>query len=184
MPRAEKPAKKAKVAKAKPAKKPRTKAESVGTHETKTDQPKKTGRPSSYTKEMGDEICRLLGKGMTLTKICKDPAFPDDDTVRAWALDDTHAFFGQYARARLVGYHRMADEIVDISDDDAGDWSIRNDGDDGDVRRVFNAEAVARSRVKVDTRKWLLSKALPKLYGDKLALTDADGGKLVIEFAT
>lgn len=181
MPRAEKPAKKPKVAKAKPAKKPRMKAESVVTE--LASQPKKTGRPSSYTQEMGEKICRLLARGMTLTKICKDPELPDDDTVRRWALDDAHAFYGQYARARMIGYHRMADEILDFSDDDGDDWTIRDDGD-GNVRRTHNAEATARSRLKVDTRKWLLSKALPKLYGDKLALTDADGGKLVIEFAT
>lgn len=178
MPRAEKPAKKAKV-----VKKPRTKAESTGTSETKSEQPNKGGRPSSYTPELGAQICRLLGQGMTLTKICRDPAFPCDDTVRAWALDDEHEFFEQYARARLIGYHRMADEVVDYSDDDSDDWTVRDDGD-GNVRRTHNSEATARSRLKVDTRKWLLSKALPKIYGDKVALTDADGGKLVIEFAT
>lgn len=168
-------------AKAKPksAKKPRTKAESTGTSETKTEQPK-MGRPSSYTPEMGMKICKLLASGMTLTKICRDPEFPCDATVRDWALDNEHDFFPMYARARLTGYHRMADEIVDYSDDDSDDWTIRDDGD-GNVRRTHNSEATARSRLKVDTRKWLLSKALPKIYGDKIALTDADGGKLSVE---
>jgi hypothetical protein len=32
----------------------------------------------------------------------------------------------------------------------------------------------------VDTRKWLLSKALPKVYGDKIAHTGPDGGPLAI----
>jgi hypothetical protein len=35
-------------------------------------------------------------------------------------------------------------------------------------------------RLQVDTRKWLLSKALPKIYGDKLTaeVTGKDGGPI------
>jgi hypothetical protein len=41
-----------------------------------------------------------------------------------------------------------------------------------------NGEHIQRSRVRIDTRKWLLSKMLPKVYGDKteVAVTGADRG--------
>ena len=58
-----------------------------------------------------------------------------------------------YARAREVGYHKMADDILDIAD--------AEETDPGQV---------ARDRLRVETRKWKLSKALPKIYGDKLEL--------------
>ncbi len=56
-----------------------------------------------------------------------------------------------------------ADEIVDISDDGRNDTYIDDNGNE----RTDN-ERVARSRLRVDTRKWMLSKMLPKVYGDKL----------------
>ncbi len=43
--------------------------------------------------------------------------------------------------------------------------------------------AVARSRLQVDTRKWLLSKLIPRQYGDTVALTGADGGPLTISWS-
>jgi hypothetical protein len=47
----------------------------------------------------------------------------------------------------------------------------RLDGGQGDdTGWLVNGENLQRSRLRVDTRKWLLSKALPKIYGDKLAL--------------
>jgi len=45
---------------------------------------------------------------------------------------------------------KMADQLVEIADDTGIDANDK--------------------RIRVDTRKWLLSKALPKIYGDKLDL--------------
>lgn len=124
------------------------------------------GRPSLYTEELGQRICELLCEGKTLTRICKEnPNLPSDRTVRRWALDAEHPFSPQYTRAREIGYHKMADETVDIADDGTNDVTT-NDG-----KMVVNTDVIARSRLRVDTRKWLLSKALPKIYGDKLELS-------------
>lgn len=123
------------------------------------------GRPSVYTPELAAIICERLANGETLISICKSEDLPTDSTVRKWALNNEHDFYQQYAQARIVGYHRMAEEIIEFSDFKSNDPG-----------------AVARSRLMVDTRKWLLSKALPKIYGDKLALTDPDGSTLKIEF--
>jgi hypothetical protein len=73
----------------------------------------------------------------------------------------------------------MADDLVDIADGKSVEWT-RAETEDADGAR----DAVHRDRLRVDTRKWLLSKALPKIYGDKVALTDADGeGPAKIEFS-
>jgi hypothetical protein len=106
-----------------------------------------------YTPELAHEICRRLTEGETLRVICQADEMPAASTVRLWVLDNIEGFADQYARARLVGYHSLADELIEIADNPD-----------------IEAAAVNRDRLKVDTRKWLLGKALPKLYGDKLAI--------------
>jgi hypothetical protein len=105
------------------------------------------GRPSIFSLELADRLCERLADGETLRAICRDEGMPDERTVRRWALDDLEGFAGHYARAREIGYQGMADDLTEIAD-----------AKDGDP---------ARDRLRVDTRKWLLSKALPKIYGDK-----------------
>jgi hypothetical protein len=105
------------------------------------------GRPSIFSPELADRLCERLADGEALRAICRDEGMPDERTVRRWALDDVEGFSGHYARAREIGYQGMADDLTEIAD-----------AKDGDP---------ARDRLRVDTRKWLLSKALPKIYGDK-----------------
>ena len=129
---------------------------------------KQRARPV-YTPELAHEICRRLTEGDTLREICKGGDMPAESTVRLWVVDDLNGFAAHYARARLVGYHTMADELVEIADNPE-----------------IEAASVNRDRLKVDTRKWLLSKALPKLYGDKLTaeVSGPDGGPIKTEEQT
>lgn len=60
----------------------------------------------------------------------------------------------------------IAEGLLDISDDARNDW-MRQHGKN-DEGWVANGENVHRSRLRVDTRKWLLSKMLPKKFGDKI----------------
>lgn len=130
------------------------------------------GRPTEYTEELAARICARLAEGYSLREVCRDEGMPSEATVRRWALEDREGFSAQYARAREIGYHAMADELLEISDDGRNDW-IERQGDKG-VGYEANGEHLQRSRLRVDTRKWLLSKALPKVYGDKIALGGAD----------
>lgn len=133
------------------------------------------GRPSSYKLETAQAICDLLAEGIPLHQICKREGMPCESTVRAWNLDDVGGFSAMYARARQLGYERLAEEILDISDDSSGDVMIDKDGNE-----LTDHERIARSKLRVDSRKWLLSKMLPKTFGDRLAHTGADGGSLVV----
>lgn len=127
-----------------------------------------SGETSKYTQATAEKICQHLADGMTLREVCRMDDMPPESTVRRWALDDREGFAAQYTRAREIGYHAMADDIVEISDDGSNDWMERN-GDDN-VGWAINGESLGRSRLRVDTRKWMLSKALPKIYGDKIAV--------------
>lgn len=135
----------------------------------------KKGRPSKYTAELGDRICELLAEGKTLLQVCKPEEMPSERAVRMWALKPDHPFSSKYVRAREVGYYKMADEIVEISDDASHDYVTRY-RENGESYQAVDHDHISRSRLRVDSRKWLLSKALPKVFGDKVALTDPDGG--------
>lgn len=101
---------------------------------------------------------------------------PEESSVRAWALEDRDGFGAKYRRAREIGYLSMADEIIDIAHDGSNDWMERTNPRTGAVEEVPNHEHINRSRLRVDTLKWTLSKCLPKIFGDKIAVTGADGG--------
>jgi hypothetical protein len=120
-----------------------------------------------YSEEVADAILYLLGEGRTLTSICKCEGMPDRSTVLRW-VDSNKAFAERYETARKFGWLCQADEIMDIADDGTNDWTEKVE--DGVVTYVVNHDHIARSRLRVDTRKWNLGKVLPRIYGDKAAL--------------
>jgi hypothetical protein len=124
------------------------------------------GRPSLYSEELATRICERLAAGETLRAICRDDDMPSEPTVRRWALETESPFSAQYAKAREIGYQGLADEILEISDDGRNDTYLL---DEETGAKGVDHDVIARSRLRVDTRKWLLSKALPKVYGDKIA---------------
>ena len=78
---------------------------------------------------------------------------PAASTVRLWVLDDLNGFAEQYARARLVGYHRMPDELIEIADDGSSDF-VEKERPDGSKFLAFDGEHVQWSRLRVATRKY------------------------------
>lgn len=124
------------------------------------------GRPTIYSEKLAKKICQTVATtSHGIKKICRmNPDFPDPDTIRMWRLEKDD-FSGQYAKAKLAQADILAEDCLDIADDDSGDLRMTKDGDE-----VFNGEFAARSRLRVDTRKWLASKLIPKVYGDRLEL--------------
>lgn len=129
----------------------------------KTGKPK-MGRPTIYSKELAETICARISDGESLRRICRDEGMPALATIFRW-LPLYKEFKEQYeisSRERLQG---MAEELLDIADDGTNDWMERQDKENPGY--AYNGEHVQRSRLRVDARKWLLSKHLPKVYGDK-----------------
>lgn len=92
-------------------------------------------------------------------------------------------FRDQYARAREAQAEHWADEIIEISDDGTNDWTERQNKD-GSTYEAIDSEHINRSRLRVDTRKWLMARMAPKKYGDKVTqeVTGGDGGPLVVRW--
>lgn len=122
---------------------------------------------STYTREVADKVCELIAEGKTLRKIEQMPGMPPKSTIDGWALDDVDGFAGRYARAQRIRTYGMRDEIVDISDDET------LEPDD--------------KRVRIDARKWVMAKTLPKEFGDRIQHEHSGGviaGTIVIGAAT
>lgn len=133
------------------------------------------GRPTAYTEEIAAEILRRMACGESVRSICQSDDMPAISTVMLWSATDREGFSERYANACSARAHYWADELLDIADDGRNDWMERQ-GDDDNEAYVVNGEAIQRARLRVDTRKWLLSKMLPR-YADKAAVdhTSSDG---------
>jgi hypothetical protein len=107
---------------------------------------------------------------MSLREVCRQDEMPALSSVMLW-LSKEEWFSEQYARAKAAGVEALAEEMLDIADNASNDWMERNDKDGENTGWAFNGEAAQRSRIRIDTRKWLLSKLAPKKYGDKVEQT-------------
>lgn len=124
--------------------------------------------PVRYSPELADEICRRLAEGESLNAICQGPDMPGESAVRAWALENVDGFSAKYTRARELQAHFLADEIVRISNTPVIGQKRKIDADG--MEEITEGDMIEHRRLQVDARKWYLSKVLPKVYGDKLAL--------------
>jgi len=138
----------------------------------------KGGRPSEYTQETADRICSQLAEGKSLRTVCKADDMPCMQTVFNW-MRAYPQFLDQYTRAKEESADLLVEEMLDISDDATNDWMEVHDKDNPGYR--LNGEAINRSRLRVDTRKWIAAKLKPKKYGERLQteVTGADGKDLI-----
>ncbi|WP_118785719.1 terminase small subunit [Haemophilus haemolyticus] len=121
---------------------------------------KKIGRPSSFMQEVADDICLLLAQGESLRKICERPGMPAISSVFKW-LNENQQFSEQYARAREDQADFLLEEMLEISD-------------------LATPEDVSVAKLRVDARKWYITKVAPKKYGDKVTqeITGVNGAPI------
>ena len=113
-----------------------------------------------------DKILIEIENGRALRKILKEyDNMPSTQTFYKW-IDEDETKSKQYARACEVRADAIFDEIIDIADENYGDKKVLENGSE-----VIDSEFVARSRIKIDARKWIASKLNPKKYGDKVDVT-------------
>jgi len=122
------------------------------------------GRPTLYNIELATEICEAVGSTSTGLKVLCDQndSWPTAQTVYNWLRNNTQ-FFDMYQKAKKNQVQVLVDEILEISDDTSRDAIVNKHGDE-----VHNAEYVNRSRLRVETRKWIAAKLVPRLYGERI----------------
>lgn len=137
-------------------------------------------RATKRTPEVIERIMEGLANGTPLRELCRQDGMPAWRTVYDW-LGADKALAARFAHARDLGFDAIAEEALEIADDGTNDWMQRR-RQDGSVEDVVNAEHIARSKLRIETRLKLLAKWSPKKYGDKVdhTLSGPDGGPLEI----
>lgn len=115
-----------------------------------------------YSREVGDQICGLVASGKTIASAAKIlnlvPA-----TVHGWSDRDVDGFRARLKQAKDLCVDNMVDEIIEIADDTRKDFKI----DPKTGKQVFNFEAVARSKLRIEVRKWVAAVVNPAKYAEK-----------------
>lgn len=123
----------------------------------------KTKPGSPERAAIAEGVLQGMNGGLSCFKACQAAGVPHNTFLR-W-VDDDPQLADRYAGARHNLIERMANELLDISDAPVPTT------DSG----ATDSGAVQDKRLRVDTRKWLLSKLAPKKYGDKIETTHQVG---------
>jgi hypothetical protein len=130
--------------------------------------------PATYwNAQKADEITTRLANGESLIPVLKELKI-HPMTFYKWL--SVKEFRDVYTDARKIQAELMVNDILRIADDAINDRITLDDG-----KVVMDFARIQRARLMIDSRKWIASKLLPKVYGDRLALTDAEGQNLKLE---
>lgn len=141
------------------------------------------GRPSDYDAVTGDRLCGLVAEGRSVRSICREYEWaPCLTTFYRW-LRTFPAFAKQYETAKEESADALADDILDIADDENRDYKTVTDQNGTQV--VIDKDNIQRARLKVDARKWIASKLKPRKYGDfsKSEISGPNGGPISVSLA-
>ena len=129
---------------------------------------------NSERKAIADKVCALMQTGIPCGKDCAKVGIPKT-TFLGWTKG-TGGIPDQYAHAQEAMIHSIAEQIMAISDETPVTIVDQNG-----ISR-YDSAAVQHQRLQVDSRKWLLSKMMPKVYGDKNVqeITGPNGGPITL----
>ncbi len=128
---------------------------------------RKAGRPRiPYDADVASEICDRIAQGQGMREICQDASIPSRFVVYNWMAAEP-TFYAAYARAREHQCDAWADDMREIADNASNDYMERI-AKNGEIEHVPNPETVQRSKLRIDTLKWLMSKYSPRRFGDKI----------------
>ena len=136
------------------------------------------GRPPiPFDQNIADFLCEELSTSnkatsTILAQLGKTGETVGVTTIYKW-LGDNEQFAKDYARSKEEQADFLAEEMLEIADDDSLDVGFTDDG-----KPFVKGENIQRARLRVDTRKWIAAKLKPKKYGDKISqeITGKDGG--------
>jgi hypothetical protein len=124
-----------------------------------------------------EEFCGYVSKGGHLSGFAAERGLKYT-TLADWVHDNPERK-ARYERAREDRADFLFDEIVAISDESCVE--TRYEGEE--VKLVLDATAVARNRLRVDTRKWAAAKLKARVYGDKVTQEHVGAGGGAIQLA-
>ena len=100
----------------------------------------------ALTHEQRAIVLRSIESGASMRTAAEQAQLSSHAAIRRLVANDPH-FAAQYTRARELGLDALADQVIEIADDQTLDANAR--------------------RVMMDARRWYLSKLAPKRYGER-----------------
>lgn len=107
-------------------------------------------------------ICDRIIEGESVKTILKDKDMPSSKTFWKWLNEDEEKV-NQYARAKELMAESMFEDIILIADGTDDDVLVDEDG----VQQT-NHNIIQRDRLRIDARKWNLSRMFPKKFGERM----------------
>lgn len=141
----------------------------------------KHGKPRiTFSEDLFSAILARIASGESMNKICSEPDMPTRKSFYEWVAND-EALRDRYAYAMSVRADFLFDELIDIAD--TPEVGVKTKIDDTGKTEETRGDMIEHRRLRVDARKWYLSKLAPKKYGDKVNLehTGADGGAVKVD---
>ena len=120
--------------------------------------------------EIFDKITDLIVSGRSLKSILRDKNMPGINTFFKW-VDSSEIKKNQYARAMELRAEMKFESIMEDYEEEP-----QRDSESGRIDSAW----VALQRLKIDSKKWELSKLMPKKYGDRIELDNKHSGELNI----
>jgi len=108
------------------------------------------------------EVCGKVSKKGALRIILQEKGYPTYVTFYKW-LDEKEERIKQYTRACDSREDLIFLECLEIADKQDSDISVDEKG-----KEYTNHNVINRSRLMIDTRKWMLGKMNPTKYGDRI----------------
>jgi hypothetical protein len=125
-------------------------------------------RPTEYDEDLANKICMMFATDpdMSLTRMNADPTLPTVWHFYEW-LDSHSQLSKSYARSREVQIDIQAERLKDISRTPMIGITkvMRTGGIQGDTTEIRESDNIERTRLIIDTEKWIASKLRPKKYG-------------------
>lgn len=130
----------------------------------KVEAPKKKGRPTTYTQEIGDALYQEIATTTEGMKAICQKVGVAYSTVIDWIGEKEHPFSLIYTRAKAMQALTFGDKMLEIANDASKDLI------DGEFGPVPNNAAVQRAKLQIETLKWQMAKANPKKFGERVEI--------------
>lgn len=120
----------------------------------------------SYSPEIAKKICVLISQGLTPEKICESPDMPNASSIYSWCIEYPE-FLTMYELARERQMEVYSNDIINLTN------NVREDVD-----------AVAKVKLQLHARQWLMGKLKPKKYGDSTTIKGDKDNPLTITLSS
>lgn len=142
--------------------------------------PKKNpvGAPTTFNSHIASVICIRIAEGESLRKILRDQGMPAQSTVYEWLLRHPE-FAEQYTRAREEQADSLADEIIDIADEQPEVVAVTDKKTGALIEHKLDGAFLQWQKNRIEARKWTAMKLKPKKYGDRVAVEGVEGGAAI-----